>query len=122
MTLTSKLDRLPPCFVRILAKHNGRLMTDPELMERTGWGRRKLRAVYQSASWGSVKVEDVDTFLKACNMSWSTQRRQRWLLKLAISHGGIETMQHLKCSHSVGWRGNQLKLHLERIEKLLETT
>ena len=117
MTLTAKLDRLMPCLARILAKHNGRLMTDPELMRRTGWSRNKLRAVYQSSSWAGVKVEDVDTFLKACDMSWSTQRRQRWLLQLALSHGGIKTMQHLKCD--TGWRGNQLKQHLDRIEKLL---
>lgn len=117
MTLTDKLDRLMPCLVRIMAKHNRRLMTDPELMRRTGWGRRKLRAVYQSASWEHVRVGDVDKFLSACGMSWSTQRRQRWLIQLAINNGGIKTMKHLKCD--TGWRGNQLKLHLDRIEKLL---
>jgi hypothetical protein len=117
MTLTEKLDRLPPCIVRIMTKHNRRLITDPELMKRTGWGRRKLKAVYNSASWAGIDVIDVDVFLKACNMTWASQRRQRWLLKLAIANGGLHTMQHLQCD--TGWQGNQLKLHLERIEKLL---
>jgi hypothetical protein len=117
MTLVEKLDRLPPCIVRVMAKHNNRMITDPELMRRTGWGRRKLMAVYKSASWDGIKVGDVDNFLKACGMSWSSQRRQRWLLQLAIKNGGIHKMQHLKTD--TGWRGNQLRLHLMRIEKLL---
>ncbi len=116
-TLLEKIDRLPPCIVRILAKENGRLMTDPRLMQKTGWGRTKLRRVYQASTWAGVSVSDVDTFLTACGMSWSRQRRQRWLLQLAVNNGGIKTMQHLRCD--TGWRGNQLKLHLERIEKLL---
>lgn len=117
MTLTEKLNRLPPCIVRILAKHNGKLITDPELMRRTGWGKRYLRSVYNSASWDGIKVGDVDKFLAACGMSWSTQRRQRWLLQLAVNNGGIQTMLHLR--NDVGWRGNQLRLHLNRIERLL---
>lgn len=122
MTLTEKLNRLPPCIVRILAKHNGKLITDPELMRRTGWGKRYLRSVYNSASWDGIKVGDVDKFLAACGMSWSTQRRQRWLIQLGYHKtgsviDGIKSMQHLQ--NDVGWRGNQLRLHLNRIERLL---
>lgn len=117
MTLVEKLDRLPPCLIRIMAKKNGRLMTDPELMELTGWGRSKLRAVYQSATWSNVRAGDIDRFLKACGMSWSKQRTQRWLLKRAIEKGGVETMGHLK--RDTGWRGRQFDIHTDRIEELL---
>jgi hypothetical protein len=34
-----------------------------------------------------------------------------------VSNGGIQTMLHLR--NDVGWRGNQLRLHLNRIERLL---
>jgi len=117
MTLVEKLNRLPPCIVRIMAKKDGRLMTDPELMELTGWGRSRLRAVYQSATWKDVRAGDIDTFLAACGMSWSRQRTQRWALKRAIENGGVETMSHMK--RDTGWRGRQFHIHTDRIESLL---
>lgn len=116
MTLTEKL-RFPPCLARIMAVKDGKLMTDPELIERTGWGRRKLRRVYNSATWDDITGKEMDEFLTACGLSISSLRRQRWLIRLSISRGGLHTMQHLQ--HNTGWRGNQLKLHLDRIEKLL---
>ena len=121
MTLVEKLDRLPPCFVRILAKHNGNLMTDSELVSRTGWSKNKLRRIYTAATWKETSVGDADLFIKACGLKWSSQRRQRWLIALAISKGGIHTMRHLKPKRlnkaGNGWRANQLRLHLKQIEK-----
>lgn len=121
-TITAKLDRLPPCVVRLLAKKDGRLMTDPELCALTGWGRKKLESVYQLASWAGVRVGDVDTFLTACGLSWATQRRQRWLLKLRYHAAGsviegIRSMRHMKTDEP--WRAVQVNMHLARVEKLL---
>ena len=115
MTLLEKLNRLPPCLCRIFAKKNGRLMTDPELMEATGWGKKRLRKVYQSPSWAGIRVEDVDRFLTACGLRWSSQRRQ--LFRLWYHQDHFDNMQHLKAD--CGWRGSQLRHHKRIIKKFL---
>ena len=89
MTLEEKLNRLPPFIARLLAKSNGRLMTTAELMEKTGFGHEKLERISKQKSWARIAVADVDTFLQACGLNWSSQRRQRWLLELAISKGRL---------------------------------
>lgn len=116
MIVTDKL-RFPPCLARIMAIKDGRLMSDQELSKRTGWGGRKLRRVYNSSTWLDITDREKFMFFEACDLSPFNLRRQRWLIKLALRRGGLHTMQHLKCN--TGWEGNQLKLHLERIEKLL---
>lgn len=97
-SLREKLDRLPPIICRLLARDNGRLISDVELAKRTGWCKTKLRRLYRAKSWGHVKVGDVDKFLAACGMKWSTQRRQRRLLKIVLEGNGIENMKHMKAS------------------------
>lgn len=118
MTLTEKLDRIPPAIARLLAKHNGRLMTTPELVRRTGFGHDKVQRIANQKTWARISVEDVDIFLTACGLSWSTQRKKRWLLKLALSKGRLHKMHHLKASNSI--EATQVRCHLRRIEKLLQ--
>lgn len=117
MTLTQKLDRIPPCVARILATANGKLATDAALMKLTGWTDRKLVRLYRRRTWSGVKVGDVDAFLAACGLSWSTQREKRWLLKLAIERGGVRTMRHLRFKK--GQQVSRVANHLRTIEKIL---
>lgn len=116
MTLTEKLDRLPPFICRILAKSNGRLMTTPELMKRTGFGHVKLERISKQTSWAKISVQDVDLFLDACGIKWSSQRRIRWLLQLAIRKGRLHKMRHFKTTTRI--EAAQVRSHLTRIEKL----
>lgn len=118
MTLTEKLNRIPPAIARLLAKHNGRLMTTPELSRRTGFSTYKVSQIADQTSWARITVQDVDTFLTACGLSWSTQRRQRWLLQLAAKKGRLHKMHHLNAKNGV--TKEQVRKHLKRIEKLLQ--
>lgn len=120
MTLTEKLNRIPPCICRILAKSNGKLMTTNELMAKTGFGHMKLKHISKQLSWARIAVEDVDVFLTACGLKWSTQRRERWLLQLAANKGRLHKMRHFKTSTRV--EAAQVKSHLRRIEKLFNKT
>lgn len=121
LTLTERLNRLPPVFCRILAKTaDGALMTDSQLCARTGWGKTRLRSVYQSLSWSEVTVAEVDTFMSACGLGWSSTRRQLWLLNRAWAKGGVKgllSMRHMK--RDCCWRNNQMRLLLGRVERLL---
>lgn len=120
MTLTDKL-RFPPCLARIMAVKDGQLMSDRELVKLTGWGERKLRRVYNSSTWLDITDREKFIFFEACGLSPFSLRRQRWLIHLALKRGGLHTMQHLKNNKkkNYGWKGNQLKLHLNRVEKIL---
>lgn len=117
MTLTDKLNRLPPCICRLLAKKSGRLMTDDELVAATGWGKTRLRTLYNSTSWENITVGDADKFLTACGLTWSSQRRQRWLLQLAGND--ISRMRHLRAT--TGWQASMVQRHQARIARLLST-
>lgn len=122
MTLTQRANLIPPCVARIMAKESGRLMSDKQLMGRTGWGRKKLISVYQRASFARVPIEDVDRFLSACGITSTNKNKVREKIKLALGRGeggvdGISRMYHLRY-HS-GWESSQLKRHLKRIEQLL---
>lgn len=119
MTLAQKLDRLPPCICRLLAKADGELMTDHALMKRTRWGKTKLRRIAESRSWDGIPVKDVDTFLCACGLTWSTQRRQLFLLKIATERGldGIRQMRHLQ--KPVAQKHGRVLRLLKRTEEIL---
>lgn len=120
MTLTAKADRLPPCLLRLLAKKDGKLMSDEQLMKQTGWKKGKLKSIYRRATFARVPIEDVDIFFAACGLSPSSQNRKRWLVKLALERGGLEGiagMYHLR--GRAGWRNHQVKTHLKRFERLI---
>lgn len=118
MTLLEKLNRLPPCICRLLAKNNGELATDRELLAVTGWSRAKLDRIAKAVTWAEVAVIDVDAFLYACGLTWSTQRRQLWLLQVAALKGfqGIKRMRHLK--KPIAQRAGRVATLLSALKKL----
>lgn len=114
---------IAPCICRLLAKSPGReglVMTDPELMKKTGWRREYLRSVYYRATWDKVAVGDMDLFLWACGLHPSKQRRYKWLLQRAWSNGmeGIRSMKHLRGDQP--WRIFQVNSLLRMVERVLE--
>lgn len=114
--LEAKLSRLPPVICRFLAKGpDGLLASDRCLMERTGWGKTRLRRIYGSASWAGITVGEVDAYLEACGLSWSSQRRERWLLQLNADD--ITRMRHLRAA--TGWRASMVQRHIDRLRKAL---
>lgn len=111
LTSTEKSDGIPPIILRGLAAAGGRLLTDDELCERTGWSRYKLRKISNRISWADVTHRDTDAFFAAAMRSWSYQKRDRWLVLLAIKRGGLHTLRHLQ-------HGNCARQYLARVKKL----
>lgn len=117
-TITEKLDRIPPCVVRLMAKDaSGKLMSNEELTRRTGWGRSRLRRIAGATSFKNLTVGEADTFLTACGLTWSSQRRLLFLMQRAWRNGGLQTMNHLR--YETGWQASMVMRHQRRIEKLL---
>jgi hypothetical protein len=124
-TLLQKLDRLPPCLCRLMAKgSNGKLASNAEIKRRTGFGKSKLRRVSSATTFKNVTVGEVDAFLAACGLRWSTQRRLLWLLQRTWrNHGAVRpdwvlAMRHLSTTKT-GWQASMVRRHQRRIEKLL---
>lgn len=116
--LSDRLNDIPPCFVRLLAKDGNQLAGDRVLMARTGWSARRLREFYQRARF--TEGDDVDTFFAACGIRWSQKNQLRWQLQRAWEKGGLKgiaRMRHLKPRNP--WQARALNVHLRRIEKLL---
>lgn len=117
-TLRHKLDRIPPCICRLMAKNvAGRLMSNAELKLITGWGNSKLKRIASATTFRDLTVGEVDQFLAACGLRWSSQRRMLWLMQLAWRNGGLQTMRHLR--YETGWQASMIKRHQRRIEQLL---
>jgi len=87
---------MPPVICRLFAKSGGQYMTNEEMMGITGWSEVKLKRIVWSASWRNISAGDIDLFLRACGLHWSKRHRSRWLIKLALERGGVETMRHLR--------------------------
>lgn len=117
-SLTSKLDRVPPCILRLMARGpSGKLATNSELKKRTGWGNSRLRRVSNATTFADITVNEADVFTEACGYKWSSQRRLLWLMSRAWRSGGLEIMRHL--SFNTGWQASMIKRHQRRIEQLL---
>jgi len=120
MTLLEKLDRLPPCFCRLLAKRNGELMTDREMVKLVGWERHKLGRISLSKSWGRISVQDVDIFLKACGVPWPRQHHKIWMLMRLLRKAGVSglhRMRHLQ--KPIAQRATRVTTLLKRTEEVL---
>jgi hypothetical protein len=113
---------ISPCLCRILGKTwdeslgRTRPWTDNELMEKTGWGRRHLRAVYRAATWQDVTSGDIDLFLWACGIKPSKQRRSVWMLERIRRAGEFRQLRHLR--PATGWLENQIRALLKMVEKV----
>ena len=101
---------------RLLAKTDRRFMTNVELCAITGWSANKLGRIAMSADWNDISYRDAFIYCWACGVT--SQRRAKWLLKIAIDRGGIETMQHLQNCH-----GNMLgvvRKYIKRATQVLQ--
>lgn len=120
--LVSKLDRVPPWLCRLMARGpDGLLMTSAELCRRTGWRKQKLRRIAEAKSFRDFKAGEIDTFITACGLCWSRQRKLLYLISLAVQRGGIQTMQHFRHKPGVSWQASMIIRHQRRIQKLFAT-
>lgn len=98
-----------------MVKENGKFISDSKLAAKLGWGVRRLRTVYRSKSFGSVRVADVDAFLNACGLTWSSQRRVR--SQLRDIGANFYQMRHMRTT--VYNQASMIRRHQKQLEKVL---
>ena len=91
-------------------------MTDAELMQKTGWGKKRLRSVYRRKAWHDVTHRETDLFLWACGMHPSKQRRYVFALNRVLKSGRIRKLRHLRMT-GVAWQENQIRTLLRMCER-----
>ena len=70
MTVTQRLDRIPPNLCRLLARseHGLRPLTTQEICDRSGLSWEKVAKISKLDSWASL-LRDIESFSAACGVS-----------------------------------------------------
>lgn len=72
MTVLSKLDRLPPVAVRLLArKHRGRVgMSHDDIAKASGLPKTRVQELSFKTTWAGIPVDVIDKFATACGVDF----------------------------------------------------
>jgi hypothetical protein len=87
-SLWAKMDRLPPCACRILARVKTdtggiRLMTDQEISKRAGMTVPQVKGISYQTSWGDITCRQARAFSAACGVEFDNRRNwQKQMAKL----------------------------------------
>jgi hypothetical protein len=114
-SLVEKLDRLPPFVCRMWARRNGLLAPDVTMAKELGWSLRRWRRIARSTTFAKIEAYDIDMFLKACGLTWSSQRRARYYIRTLGNN--IYRMRHLQPKD--GRQAAMISRHKKRFEQAL---
>lgn len=84
MTLLTKIDRLPPVAVRLLARtnHGYRGLSHKEIALRSGIPKTTVADLSFKTTWAGIPVDVIDRFATACGVDFFHARHQvRTLLR-----------------------------------------
>lgn len=108
MTILEKLNSLPPCFCRYVARtKNGRRgLTTQELETRSGLSRTTIKELSYRVEWNKITLGVAQKFMDACGVNPLVAWRQR------------EFMKRRQLVHVQSAVGPQKKMY-DRIEQLI---
>lgn len=72
-TFWQRAEQLPPCLVRLLARHpHGKPLTDKEISHRMGWENVicAVRFLAEKTDWEGITLDSMRLFLQACNVDF----------------------------------------------------
>lgn len=107
-TLLEKLNQLPPCFCRYVARTaNGRRgLTTQEIAAASGLATTTVKELSYRASWNNITNEVTERFMRACGVDPLRARKQR------------DFARRRKMVHVESAKGAQAKM-FRKIETLL---
>ena len=103
MTLTEKLNRMPPFLCRLMARRNGREISNRRLSENSGIPLTTIRRISVRTSWDDVPVAMAQRFSVACGVDLLRQNRSLEYFKRRKFH-------HIKKSKNYKYYNRLLKL------------
>jgi len=77
MSLLKHLDRVPPNLCRVLARDEGRALTNRQIAKRSGLSLKRVGEISKKKSWGSVNIRQATEFTEACGVDTVNQWRVR---------------------------------------------
>ena len=77
MTFYNRVDNLPPCLVRLLARKYGKAVTTEQLAELLHWNTWTTEALSQRTDWEAVDIYDLCQFTRACGVDFCNPRQMR---------------------------------------------
>jgi hypothetical protein len=77
MSLVTKLDKLPPNLVRVLARDGRRSLSNKDISSRSGLTVKRVGQISRMKSWGGLQVSEAAAFTEACGVDLINQSKTR---------------------------------------------
>lgn len=77
MSLVTKLDKLPPNLVRVLARNGGKSLSNRDISAKSGLTVKRIGQISRMGSWGGLQVSEAAAFAAACGVDLINQAKTR---------------------------------------------
>lgn len=88
-------DKYPPILVRLLARHEGRAMTNAEIARAAEWTELQVMNIASQTSWEFVHLADVRTFTRACGLDFTNREDTNRIECYLRKNGGHPPFKYL---------------------------
>lgn len=72
--ILKKINRIPPYTCRLLARKDGKAMSNQMISDASGLSMSKVKRISWMTSWDSLTAIDIDRFSSACGVDLIKQR------------------------------------------------
>jgi len=77
MSLVTKLDKLPPNLVRVLARDGRRSLSNKSIAAKSGLTVKRIGQISRMRSWGGLQISEAAAFAEACGVDLVNQAKTR---------------------------------------------
>ena len=77
MSLVTKLDKLPPNLVRVLARNGRRSLSNRDIAAESGLTVKRIGQISRMRSWGGLQISEAAAFAEACGVDLINQAKTR---------------------------------------------
>ena len=77
MSLVTKLDKLPPNLVRVLARDGRRSLSNKSIAAKSGLTVKRIGQISRMRSWGGLQISEAAAFAEACGVDLINQAKTR---------------------------------------------
>lgn len=72
--ILKKINRVPPYVCRLLARKDGKAMSNEQIAELSGLSQTKVKRISWMVEWDSLSAKDIDRYSTACGVDLIKQR------------------------------------------------
>jgi|TARA_Y100000310_G_scaffold11165_1_gene11749 hypothetical protein len=77
MSLVTKLDKLPPNLVRVLARDGRKSLSNRDIAAKSGLTVKRIGQISRMRSWSGLQISEAASFAEACGVDLINQAKTR---------------------------------------------